>query len=364
MKKSLYDHCIENKQTHLLSQWQPEKNNGISPHDVSSGSHYMAWWRCEHGHEWQTSVFHRAVKGTGCPFCANRLPLPGVNTLADVYPELVSQWHPTKNEGLSPTDILPGTQRKVWWICEKGHEWEAGVRSRTRGHGCPVCSNRVLRVGENDLASAAPELAAQWHPTKNGNLTPADVMVGTHRKIWWICEKGHEWQASVNARSNCRGCPACDGKQVVPGENDLESNYPHIAAQWHSARNGALTPHDVTVYSNRKVWWICEKGHEYTAYINARTQSNSGCPYCSGHKVLVGFNDLATIYPKIAEQWYQPLNGTLTPEMVTSGSNKKVWWQCDEDHIWTAVISSRTGPRKHGCPVCARKGNTKNVKCL
>ena len=69
--------------------------------------------------------------------------------------------------------------------------------------------------------------------------------------------------------------------------------------------------------------------------------------------VLAGFNDLATTQPKIAEQWYQPLNGTLTPDMVTCGSSKKVWWQCSEGHIWNAVISSGTGTRKHGCPVCA-----------
>jgi len=353
VKKSLYDHCIEEEQLFLLSQWHPKKNNGLSPRDVSVGSHYAAWWRCELGHEWQTDVFRRTGKGTGCPFCSNRYPLPGFNTLADVHPELIPQWHPTKNGELTPKDVLPGTQRKVWWRCENGHEWQAGVRSRTRGHGCPICSNRVLRVGENDLASTDPKLSEQWHPTKNGELTPRDVMAGTKRKIWWICEKGHEWQASVNARSNGRGCPVCNGKQVVAGENDLQSHYPHIAAQWHPVKNGTLTPRDVTPSSNRKTWWVCEKGHEYVSCVGARTQSDAGCPYCSGNKVLAGFNDLATTQPKIAEQWYQPLNGTLTPDMVTCGSSKKVWWQCSEGHIWNAVISSRTGTRKHGCPVCA-----------
>ena len=73
--------------------------------------------------------------------------------------------------------------------------------------------------------------------------------------------------------------------------------------------------------------------------------------------MLAGFNDLATKEPRVAAQWYQPLNGSLTPEMVTCGSSRKVFWRCSDGHIWPAVISSRAGKQKCGCPVCA--GRTK-----
>lgn len=79
----------------------------------------------------------------------------------------------------------------------------------------------------------------------------------------------------------------------------------------------------------------------------------SGCPYCAGRKALRGFNDLATVDPKTAAQWHPTLNGSLTPEMVTAGSRKKVWWQCSEGYVWKAAVYSRTGSRKSGCPVCA-----------
>jgi hypothetical protein len=87
--------------------------------------------------------------------------------------------------------------------------------------------------------------------------------------------------------------------------------------------------------------------------VVARTLHGSGCPYCAGVKVLPGFNDLATLEPKVAEQWHPTLNGSLTPEQVTTGSHRTAWWICSEGHIWKTIIFSRAGPQKTGCPVCS-----------
>lgn len=274
--------------------------------------------------------------------------------------ELLCQWHPQKNAGLTPADISHGSHKKIWWRCEKGHEWQAELKSRSRGDGCPFCANRRLKPAENALAGTHPVLAAQWHPTRNGERSPRDYAAGSKIKVWWRCEKGHEWQAAIQSRA-CRGsgCPVCSGKTVVPGENDLASFHPGLAAQWHPVKNAPLTAADVTAYSNRRVWWQCAEGHEWQAAISARCRESTGCPVCSGRQVLAGFNDLATRYPKIAAQWDGELNGALTPEMVTAGSSKRVWWRCGDGHVWKAVISSRTGKRKHGCPVCA--GRVKRI---
>ncbi len=274
---------------------------------------------------------------------------------------LIGQWDFERNKELTPESLTYGSNRRVWWICEKGHHWQASAKSRcTGGTGCPVCSGRRVLKGENDLASVYPELAAQWHPVKNGLLRPADINNGSHRKVWWKCGKGHEWQASVASRAMGSGCPVCAGKIVAQGENDLQSLYPNTALQWHPVKNGGLTPGMVTPYSNRKVWWVCEEGHEYQAAIAARTMHGSGCPYCAGRKVLAGFNDLATVMPRVAAEWDPDLNEGITPDMVTAGSRKKVWWRCSCGHVWKAVISSRTGTRRSGCPVCA--GNVRMSK--
>ena len=129
---------------------------------------------------------------------------------------------------------------------------------------------------------------------------------------------------------------------------------PELLREWHPAKNAPLTPEGITYGSKRSVWWKCKKGHEWQTAVYTRA-AGSGCPYCAGRKVLPGFNDLATLEPKVAAQWHPTLNGALTPEQVTTGSHKKVWWECPNGHIWKAVIYSRAGPgsRKCGCPVCA-----------
>lgn len=356
MVKSLYDWCIEREKFELLVQWDKGKNGALHPKDVSYGSHKKAWWKCAFAHQWEAPVYSRTTSGSGCPYCTGRKMESKANTLATQYPELAKEWNPTKNFDLTPSDVPPGTHRKVWWKCAKGHEWQAQIKARVSGTGCPYCSNRQVKVGENDLATTNPEIASQWHTERNGSKSPQSVVGGNRAKVWWKCEKGHEWQATILSRTSTgNGCPVCAGKLVVEGQNDLASQFPQIASQWHPARNGELTPQSVTAFSNRRAWWLCDKGHEYQSVIAHRAQSGSGCPYCTNRKILVGFNDLATVEPMIAAQWHPELNGALTPQMVTAGSAKKVWWQCGEGHIWHAKIYSRTGPQKCGCPVCAGK---------
>ena len=354
MRESLRDFCMRTGNTDVLREWDKDKNGGITPDMISSGSSRKVWWRCEQGHSWQADVFSRTKGSSRCPYCSGKLAIHGKTDLASRCPEIAREWHPTLNGTLTPDSVLPGSHKSVWWKCSKGHEWRAIVKSRTAGCGCPVCANRSVKRGENDLVTTHPDLAQQWDAEKNGSITPDMVTAGSHRKVWWRCSRGHEWQATVLSRAlNGAGCPVCAGKIVVAGFNDLATVFPDIAAQWHREKNGALRPSDVPPYSNRKVWWLCPNGHEFQAVIAARTTHGSGCPYCSGRKVLAGFNDLATVAPDIAAQWHPTLNGSLTPSMLTSGSRVKVWWQCSEGHAWKAAVYSRTGPRRSGCPICA-----------
>ena len=202
------------------------------------------------------------------------------------------------------------------------------------------------------------DLLRQWVAHENLPLTPHTVSYGSKKKVWWRCEKGHEWPASTMVRTgNGNGCPVCNGKRVIAGINDLESLFPEIAAQWHREKNGALTQRMVTPYSNRKVWWTCPEGHDFQTVIAYRTQHDTGCPYCTGRMVLRGFNDLETLRPDLAAQWHNERNGELTPDQVTTGSHKRVWWKCACGHEWHALIYSR-GRLQTGCPACAGKVKT------
>ena len=177
------------------------------------------------------------------------------------------------------------------------------------------------------------------------------MLSGASFEAWWRCGKGHSYQTMVYSRLAGTGCPYCSGKQVLPGFNDLETTDPRLAKEWADTR---VKPTEVNRGSHKLVTWRCSLGHVYQAQVYARVAGN-GCPYCAGRKVLAGFNDLATTHPKVAAQWDRELNGNLTPEMVSHGSSKKVWWRCGEGHVWQAVVFSRTRKHASDCPVCAGK---------
>ena len=130
-------------------------------------------------------------------------------SLAYRFPELAKEWHPVKNGLLKASDVTSFTTKKVWWLCEKGHEWTATVANRSKGQGCSVCAGKKVLKGYNDLESQNPILAKEWHPTKNGDLLPSHVTTGSGKRVWWKCQKGHEWLAYINNRNKGSGCPTC-----------------------------------------------------------------------------------------------------------------------------------------------------------
>jgi hypothetical protein len=277
------------KNPEIAKQWHQIKNGDLLPYDVTAYSHKKVWWVCQYGHEWETAISSRS-HGNGCPYCSGN-KTTAENCLAAKNPELAKEWHPTKNDDLTPYDVTPGSQVKAWWICKEGHEWKAAISSRSYGTGCPYCSgNKVSQ--DNCLATKNPDLAKEWHPTKNGDLTPYDITPGSGVKAWWMCDKGHEWEATINSRSGGRGCPYCSG-QKVSQENCLATNYPDLAREWHPTKNGTLTPYDVTVKSPQKIWWMCEKGHEWKTRVYNRTRG-TGCPYCVVHGT--SFPEQAMLY--------------------------------------------------------------------
>jgi len=342
----------------LAAQWHPIKNGSLTPEKVLAGSAKKAWWICPKGpdHEWEARVADR-TSGSGCPCCAG-LKVSVTNSFASLCPALVAQWHPTKNGSITPDQVIALSGKKYWWKCPKGedHEWEVRVADRTSGSGCPYCAGRLASI-TNSLASLHPDVAAQWHPTKNGSFTPDGIVSGSNKKYWWRCPESedHEWTCQVNSRTSQRtGCPFCAG-QLASVTNSLASLYPNLAAQWHPTKNGSLTPDQVVARSHKKYWWKCSDGedHEWDSAIDSRTRLGRGCPCCSGRKVSVT-NSLTSVHPEVAAQWHPTKNGSITPDQVPAGSHTKYWWLCPEgpDHEWQITVGGRTSSGS-GCPCCA-----------
>jgi hypothetical protein len=271
------DNCLQVLNPKLAEQWHPAKNGDFTPNDVTTGSNKKVWWQCNKRteHEWEASVNNR-TNGYGCPFCTGQRVCAD-NSLQTLFPDISRQWHPTKNLR-TPNDYTSNSGIKVWWKCERGHEWEARIACRTKENatGCPYCAGQRVCT-DNCLQTLKPELARQWHNAKN-NKEPSEVTTGSGYKTWWICEKGHEWKSSVRDRSRGSGCPFCSGKRVC-NDNCLYNLFPKLAKQWHPTMNGDLTSKDVTEGSSKKVWWKCDKDHEWEASVANRVKG-TGCPHC------------------------------------------------------------------------------------
>jgi predicted secreted protein len=287
-----------------------------------------------------------------------------IKSLAETHPEVAKQWHPTLNGDLTPGDVTPGSNKKVWWKCDVAddHEWEATVATRVGGSGCSVCANRKI-VKSNCLATTHPEIAKYWHPKKNNHLNPYNIGAGSDKKVWWKCDKGddHEWEARLYKQTKRVGCLICSGHKIVKS-NSLSTTHPEIAKYWHPTKNGPLKPHEIGYGSGKKVWWKCDRGddHEWKMSVDQRVR-NKNCSICN-NQIVVKSNCLATTHPEIANEWHPTKNGKLTPNDVTAGSHKRVWWKCDKgnDHEWKTQVREKI---QTGCPVCTNKKIVKS-NCL
>lgn len=482
---------LEKKYPHIADEWHPNKNGELRPSKVFPASNKKVWWLGKCGHEWQGTISGRTKNNYGCPICSGKLIVPGINDLSTINPTLAKEWDYDKNKNFLPSTISPYSHKKVWWKCSKcGHRWMATIKHRTYGVGCPQCGRKQSTISKHktdietkgSVATNNPDLALEWHPYRNGDLLPTEVLSNSNKKVWWRCRKGHEWQAVVSSRNMGAGCPICDlenhtsfpeqainyylshyfktlnryreyGKeidiyiperkigieynglffhnskeskerdankvrffrshdiriiQVVEGytntvdidvityrhdstyselkwvieilgkimgiekhievdldndraeiyaqyihlekENSLLSKKPLIAEEWHPTKNRSLTPDNVSFGSQKKVWWLGKCGHEWPAIISSRVAGH-GCPYCNGYAVKEGFNDLSTKCPQLVDEWDYDKNVELLPSQVTPGSHRKVWWICSNcGHSWEATIKNRVNGT--GCPNC------------
>ena len=273
-------------------------------------------------------------------------------------PKVFSEWDTEANTHISLDEVGHSSRVKAWWICARGHKWEAEINSRTNGErGCPYCAGKKAFAGYNDLATVNPEVLKRWNYEKNTDISPTEVTEFSKKLVWWKCEKGHSWQQEVRvvtlSTTSSEGCPYCCNLKVLKGYNDLLFLNPEVAKEWCYELN-ELKPDEVSVGTHKSVWWKCELGHTWQApvYIRA-TGDKTKCPYCSNYKAWEGFNDLKTVNPRVASEWCDELNGDLKPTMVLRGSHKKVWWECSAGHVWEAFIYARAKENGTGCPVCA-----------
>ena len=490
----LYTYCINNNREDLINEFDEEKN-GFSMKEITVGSAKIIWWKCPKGHSYQAAAHRRIRTGSGCGICSHNILMKKENDLLTTNPEIAKEWDYQKND-CTPDEVMAGSNiKKYWFICPKGHSYQATPLSRKKGTNCPICSMEAhtsfpekailfyvkqyfstavenyrssflgrkeldifmpdLKVAieydgvawhkdterdlkkdkvcqkhgitlirirengcidydsdsikkyippydmqklneailfivdylnqkfllhivadidvdrdkisileqinlsekENSIASYRPEIKRFWDYDKNGKITPEQITHSSMKKAFFKCEVGHEWEAVVSNFASHPWCPYCSGRKVLPGFNDLFTTNPELIPLW--SKSNIIDPTRIKSGSSKKALWYCPNCHgEYEMIIRDKA-SGRGCPYCSGHRVLKGYNDLATLVPELIEDWDYAKNSPLKPDEVTQGSNKKVWWKC---HVccyeWKTVVNYR-GILKKGCPYCRKVNSTK-----
>lgn len=278
------------------------------------------------------------------------------------FTQLCKEWDYKKNK-LNPNCFTSYSNKKVWWRCKKyNHSWSAQIESRTKlKTGCPYCSNQKAMKGFNSLHDKAPDLCKEWNYEKNKEISPDFFTKGSGAKVWWKCFKNHEWKAIIKSRVFGNGCPYCSNKKVLAGYNDLTTTHPDLCKEWNHEKN-KIKPIEVSFGSDKKVFWTCKKhNHVWETAIKNRACHKNSCPFCSGHKVLLGFNDLTTTHPNLCKEWNCEKNKEIQLEKISAGSNKRVWWKCSKNHEWLVSVLNRTH-KDSECPECQIGRQISNVE--
>lgn len=493
-------YIIDNKK--LMAEWDWSENEliGLDPYKLTYGSGKMANWICEKGHRWSTSIYHRASRGSNCPYCSNKKILKGYNDLKSQCPEVMDEWDWDENI-IDPSTVGVGSNKIANWVCHKGHKYKKQIFRRVNGEGCPTCTRslktsfpeqcfyyyikkiypdaingyreifdnameidiyipsiktgieydgwfwhnkqaisreelkykickdngiRLFRIKEGEFSGFAdnadriwyitkkcsydelnyriydflkhltfyssnlpsinverdrieileyktlkladsllykyPEIAEEWHPTKNGKLTPDAFIPGSSEIVWWLCKEcGNEWQASIVSRTVGHGCDICatEQRKITKRETLLSKRgsiyIDRCLLDWDYEEN-EYGPEHYTNGSGEVVGWRCHVcGYKWKTSICNRTRDNkNGCPLCSGKVIVSGINDLSTLMPELMEEWDYDRNKEINPTTVGKGSHKKVYWKCKKcSYSWESKIDNRVNGK--GCPCCANR---------
>lgn len=213
----------------VAAEWS-EKNYPLLPAMVTPFANRKVWWKCGKGHEWHTLISTRSG-GSKCPYCSGIILLKGFNDFATRQPQLAEEWS-DRNLPLTPDMINEKSRKNVWWKCrECGNEWKLVVYARIKGTVCPVCADRAVLSGYNDLETTDAHLLGEWDYEKNKDITPTAVSRNSMKSVWWKCSLGHSWKAKIYERTvEEKGCPVC--------EQEYRSVFPQLAVSYYAGKKG------------------------------------------------------------------------------------------------------------------------------
>jgi len=263
MKPILGVNDLQSQRPEIAARLDVERS-GLTAQEVTYGARIELWWHClKEEHSFPATPNKMADGAYGCGYCSSHRVLAGFNDLATLKSELVAaEWDFERNT-IAPSELTADSHQKVWWLCSKYKH--SSLRSPNVRGGCTYCWNQQLLRGFNDLQTCNSKLAASWHPTKNGDLSPSDILKGSGKRVWWLCERGHALFTSVKQRSTrgCRNCIHKTSKAEVAIARKLEKAGIEVVGSSRSLLDGKeidiyLPEHQVGVEFNG-TWWHSEE---------------------------------------------------------------------------------------------------------
>ena len=343
----------------IAKEWDFEKNENVTPLDVTKGSDQEFWWKCSTcGHEWKTSVYVR-TSGHGCPVCAKSTHSSIPEQLIFLYvhnlfPDTINSYKVPYLKSLQELDVfIPSLNIGIeyddvnWHSPKKRILMDKNKDQILLEHGVTII--RLREAGCPKLNDGSIELDAGTYTSTFSHMNQALINL-----FGFFIEK-----------NLVQDIPNIDIDRDIPValslinsfkiNKSLASTYPQLLKEWNYEKNKNLDPNKVSSGTHTKVWWKCSKcGYEWAATPKNRGNLNSGCLVCSGKVVIKGINDLETLHPNLMEEWDYSENSKL-PSQLKEHSDYLASWCCKKcGYRWKAKINERTRSdgKGTGCPLC------------
>lgn len=346
----------------LLKEWDYNKNKKL-PNEYTTYSNESVWWKCSScGYEWKSKIGNRTKLNRGCPCCANLKIVTEINDLATTNPELLKEWHPSRNTGISPYKVPAGSRKKVWWLCPNGHEYQASLLHRKHGTNCPICnSGRQTSFAEQCVfyyvkklyPDAMNRYKAPW--LKRMEL---DIFISSIN--YAIEYDGAAWHRIENLKREQEKYKLCHENNIklIRLRENFAPLGSDIADYQFGDKKDLYKTKNLEIVLDQLLSFLNFAGFHHSIDINIERDKTEIRESFLKSEIK---NSFETLYPLIAKEWHPTKNGILKPNMFKPHSDVKVWWICPVcKNEYQATIGSRSSGT--GCPICGIE-KSKLPKC-
>lgn len=347
--------CRKNNNEVLLEEWSDQ--NTRKPQEVGYYEAIRAYWTCSVcGHEWDTKLYSRVRQNSGCPKCAKRYSTSFPEQVIFYYSKL---YFPDSENG--NRTILNGKELDIYIPSKNiaieydGANWHKDSDiDENKNLLCKEKGITLYRIRENVKNNYKTKTATCFYYDYQDWKVLKEIILKIFNNII-------QDDYDINIERDKTKIKEMYYSKVI--SNSLEEKYPQIAAEWHTTLNGKIKPNMVAAETHDSFYWLCDKGHTYEAMVKNRVRMCSNCPYCSGQKVLAGFNDIATTHPEIAMNYNNDKNNRKSTE-ISAGSREKVWWKCCKCGYEFQYELNTYINANYACPSCSNRSKTKFKKVL